>query len=314
MTQHAPDSGATGHAGGGSLLGGPFLQRLRHAWRGLFGAKDGEDSLRAALEDLIEEHAEAGAGPSIRPDEQALIANVLETRNVTVADVMVPRADIIAVEVNISLDDLIDFISAQPHSRIPVYRESLDDVAGMVHIKDVLAWAATDNRKAFKLTNLLRKVLFVAPSMRVLDLLLEMRMTRVHLALVVDEYGGVDGLVTLGDLVEEIVGEIEDEHDSREVPVVIQRPDGSIEASARTTIEDFETRFGTVFTEEEREDFDTLGGLVFSLAGRVPSRGELVRHASGMEFEVLEADPRRIRRLRIRNLPQSEGSNGTTAE
>lgn len=314
MSERTPNSHVTGHSDGGSLFGGPIFQKIRHAWRELFRAKNGEDSLRAALEDLIEEHAEAGAGPSIRPDEQILIANVLDARNITVADVMVPRADITAVEIKTSLDELIDFISAQPHSRIPVYRETLDDVAGMVHIKDVLAWAATDNRKAFKLTNLLRKVLFVAPSMRVLDLLLEMRMTRVHLALVVDEFGGVDGLVTIGDLIEEIVGEIEDEHESREVPVVIQRPDGTIEASARTTVEDFEARFGAVFSEEEREELDTLGGLVFSIAGRVPSRGELVRHASGLEFEVLEADPRRIRRLRIRNLPPSKGSDGTTSE
>jgi hemolysin (HlyC) family protein len=292
----------------------PLLQRIRGLLRGLVRGKNGEDSLRAALEDLIEEHAEAGAGPSIRPDEQALIANVLETRNITVDDVMVPRADIVAVEMGVTLDELIGFISAQPHSRIPVYRETLDDVAGMVHIKDVLAWAATDNKRAFKLANLLRKVLFVAPSMRVLDLLLEMRVTRVHLALVVDEYGGVDGLVALSDLVEEIVGEIEDENDRREVPILIQRPDGSVEASARTTIEDFENRFGAVFTDEEREDFDTLGGLVFSIAGRVPARGELIRHASGMEFEVLEADPRRIRRMKIRNLPQPEGPDGAEAE
>jgi magnesium and cobalt transporter len=227
---------------------------------------------------------------------------------------MVPRADIVAVEIGITLDELIQFISAQAHSRIPVYRDTLDDVAGMVHIKDVLAWAASDNRKTFKLANLLRKVLFVAPSMRVLDLLLEMRMTRVHLALVVDEYGGADGLVAMGDLIEEIVGEIEDEHEKREVPVMIERPDGTIEASARTTIEDFENRFGPVLSDEEREDMDTLGGLVFSIVGRVPSRGELVRHASGLEFEVVEADPRRVRRLRIRNLPLPKGSSGAAAE
>ena len=314
MNRPPPETRALDRPAGRDAPASPLLQKIRTLLRGLVRAKNGEDSLRAALEDLIEEHVESGAAPSIRPDEQKLIANVLETRNVTVDDVMVPRADIVAVEMGVSLDELITFISAQPHSRIPVYRETLDDVAGMVHIKDVLAWAATDNKKAFKLANLLRKVLFVAPSMPVLDLLLEMRVTRVHLALVVDEYGGVDGLVTLSDLVEEIVGEIEDENDRREVPILIERPDGSVEASARTTLEDFENRFGAVFTDEEREDFDTLGGLVFSIAGRVPARGELIRHASGMEFEVLEADPRRIRRLKIRNLPQPEGTSGAEAE
>ncbi len=289
----------------------PFVEKFRQLWR-RFRPKGGEEPLREALEDLIEEHA--AEEPSIRSDEKALITNILDLHNVTVADIMVPRADIVAVEIGISLDELIQFISAQAHSRIPVYRDTLDDVAGMVHIKDVLAWAASDNRKTFKLANLLRKVLFVAPSMRVLDLLLEMRMTRVHLALVVDEYGGADGLVAMGDLIEEIVGEIEDEHEKREVPVMIERPDGTIEASARTTIEDFENRFGPVLSDEEREDMDTLGGLVFSIVGRVPSRGELVRHASGLEFEVVEADPRRVRRLRIRNLPLPKGSSGAAAE
>jgi len=291
---------------------GPLLERIKGRLRSLFRGKPAEDSLRAAIEDLIEETTEQAA--EIRSDEKTLIANVLNLRDVAVADVMVPRVDIIAVEIGISLDELVQFIGSQPHSRIPVYRDTLDDVAGMVHIKDVLGWAAAGNKKGFALANLLRKVLFVAPSMPVLDLLLEMRMTRVHVAMVVDEYGGIDGLVTIEDLVEEIVGEIEDEHDKREVPIMIERADGSIEASARTTIEDFEGRFGEVLTAEEREDIDTLGGLVYSIAGRVPMRGELVRHASGLEFEVLEGDPRRVRRLRIRNLPPSKDSSGAAAQ
>jgi len=287
-------------------------EKIRTRLRALFRARPAEDSLRAAIEEMIEETAEEAT--AIRPDEKALIGNVLNLRDITVEDVMVPRADIVAVEIGISLDELVQFIGAQPHSRIPVYRDTLDDVAGMVHIKDVLGWAAAANKKGFTLANLLRKVLFVAPSMRVLDLLLEMRMTRVHMALVVDEYGGVDGLVTIEDLVEEIVGEIEDEHDKREVPVMIERADGSVEASARTTIEDFEARFGEVFSAEEREDIDTLGGLVFSIAGRVPLRSEIVRHPSGLEFEVIEGDPRRVRRLRIRHLPAPKGSSGAAAE
>ena len=296
----------------GSEPGASFIERIKNRLRALLRGKVAEDSLRAAIEDLMEESADEAA--TIPSDEKALIANVLNLRDVTVDDVMVPRADIVAVEIGISLDELVQFIGAQPHSRIPVYRDTLDDVAGMVHIKDVLGWAAAANKKAFTLANLLRKVLFVAPSMPMLDLLLEMRMTRVHVALVVDEYGGVDGLVTIEDLVEEIVGEIEDEHDKLEVPIMIERPDGSVEASARTPVEDFESRFGEILAPEERDDIDTLGGLVFSIAGRVPLRGELVRHASGLEFEVLEGDPRRIRRLRIRNLPAPDGSSGAAAE
>jgi CBS domain containing-hemolysin-like protein len=293
-----PSRPASGEAGG--YTHPSRLETLRHWLRGLLGARAGEESLRAAIEDLIiEGGAEAAA---IAPGEKTLIANILNLKDVTAEDVMVPRADIVAVDIDTPFDELVSLMTTRAHSRVPVYRETLDDVAGMVHIKDVLAWIG--NRNVFKLAKLLRKVLFVAPSMRVLDLLLEMRLTRVHMALVVDEYGGIDGLVTIEDLVEEIVGEIEDEHEKQEVPVMIERPDGSIEASARTTIEEFESRFGPVVTAEEREENDTLGGLVFSLAGRVPLRGEVIRHAGGLEFEVLDADPRRIRRLIIRNLPE----------
>jgi CBS domain containing-hemolysin-like protein len=143
--------------------------------------------------------------------------------------------------------------------------------------------------------------------MRVLDLLLEMRLKRTHMALVVDEYGGIDGLVTIEDLVEQIVGEIEDEHDRDVEPDYVERPDGVIEADARMPLEEFEARVGPLLDEEDREDIDTLGGLVFFLAGRVPSRGELIVHPSGLEFEVVDADPRRIKRLRVRNVPKPEG-------
>jgi CBS domain containing-hemolysin-like protein len=216
---------------------------------------------------------------------------------------MVPRADIISVDIETGLDELIRIMSAAAHSRLPVHRENLDDVLGIVHIKDVLKQPSSD--RPFDLAKILRTALFVAPSMRALDLLMEMRLKRVHMALVVDEFGGIDGLITIEDLVEEIVGEIEDEHDVAEGPKLIRRPDGSLIADARATIEEFEDLVGPILTDEERgEDLDTLGGLVSDLADRVPTRGELIVHEpSGVGFEVMEADPRRVKRLRVRNLP-----------
>ncbi|HYE48063.1 MAG TPA: hemolysin family protein, partial [Azospirillaceae bacterium] len=266
--------------------------------RAILGGR-GDSTLRHTIEELIEERPEAG--DSIAAGERALLANILKLRNRTVVDAMVPRADIVAVEVGITLPDLIRRFSEEAHSRLPVYREELDDVVGMVHIKDVLACVA--DQKPFDLNAIVREMLIVAPSMPVLDLLLQMRQTRQHMALVVDEFGGIDGLVTIEDLVEEIVGEIEDEHDEQARPKLVTRPDGTVIADARLPLEDFEAQVGPVFDAEDLEDVDTLGGLVFSLAGRVPSRGELLKHPSGLEFEVVDADPRRIKRLRVRNLP-----------
>lgn len=263
--------------------------------RGVGGDRNGEDSVRDALEELIEEREEAEV--PIDEDERILLANILELRGRTIHDVMVPRADIAAVSRDSSLSELIDLLTKESHSRLPVYGETLDDAAGMVHIKDVLAWRGRD--EDFSLSKIQRKILFVSPSMQVLELLLEMRAERSHMALVVDEFGGVDGLVTIEDLVEEIVGEIEDEHDLDDNPKMTSHPDGSFTADARVTIDTLEEMTGTKVTKGNSEDIDTLGGLVFSIAGRVPIRGELVRHSSGLEFEVLDADPRRIKSLRV---------------
>jgi len=289
---------------------GGLSQALGSWLRGLWKSERGESSLRDALEEIIEEseREEHEASP-IGDHERVMLTNILNLRHHTAYDVMVPRADIRAVHVDATFDDLIGVMSRGGHSRLPVYRDSLDDVVGLVHIKDVMAHAKTP--ETFRLSRMTREVLFVAPSMPVLDLLLEMRLSRVHMALVVDEFGGIDGLITIEDLVEEIVGEIEDEHDVAESPQVVQRPDGSLVADARLTIEDFEDRVGPVLTDEEREeDIDTLGGLMFYLAGRVPTRGELIVHDSGISFEVMEADPRRVKRLRIRNLPPPPGDHG----
>ena len=263
--------------------------------RGVGGAQNGEDSVRDALEELIEEREEAEV--PIDEDERILLANILELRGRTIHDVMVPRANIASVSRDSSLSELIDLLTKESHSRLPVYGETLDDVAGMVHIKDVLAWRGRDGD--FSLSKIQRKILFVSPSMQVLELLLEMRAERSHMALVVDEFGGVDGLVTIEDLVEEIVGEIGDEHDLDDNPKMISHPDGSFTADARVTIGTLEEMTGTEVTGGDTEDIDTLGGLVFSIAGRVPVRGELLHHSSGVEFEVLEADPRRIKFLRV---------------
>ena len=274
---------------------------LRDFFRMLRRGRNGDGSIRDTLEELIEEREESDQ--PINEDERLLLANILELRDRTVHDVMVPRADIVAIEAETALSDIIDVITGEGHSRLPVYGESLDDAMGFIHAKDVLAWRGTEAN--FSPSRILRRVLFVAPSMQVLELLLEMRVKRAHMALVVDEYGGVDGLVTIEDLVEEIVGEIEDEHDQNDDPALSPAADGSLVADARVTIEHLEEAVGSILDDdEEREDIDTLGGLVFSLAGRVPIRGELIRHSSGVEFEVLEADPRRIRRLRLRGLPQ----------
>ncbi|HJO97865.1 MAG TPA: hemolysin family protein [Rhodospirillales bacterium] len=274
-----------------------FLTSTVRGWlRRLRGGRNGESSARDTLEELIEEREEV----PLDKDEKRLLANVLDLRGCTVHDVMVPGADIVAVEASTSLAEVTQIMTQEGHSRLPVYRETLDDAMGMIHIKDVLAWRGDD--KNFLPSRVLRQVLFVAPSMQVLELLLEMRVKRSHMALVVDEFGGVDGLVTIEDLVEEIIGEIEDEHDRTDEPQLIRHDDGTLDADARVPVETLEEIAGAILTDEEREDVETLGGLVAALAGRVPIRGELIAHGSGLEFEVVDADPRRVKRIKVRGL------------
>jgi CBS domain containing-hemolysin-like protein len=269
------------------------MASLRDLFRG--GAATRRDPLPPLLEDPGSPQSDE------QSHERTLIANILEIRDQPVSDLMVPRADIIAVEASTDLDALLQILASHPQSRLPVYRDTLDDVIGIVHIKDVLA--AVAERRGISLPDIVRPASIVAPSMRVLDLLLEMRKTRQHMALVVDEFGGIDGVITIGDLIEGIVGEITDEHDRGIAASLVERPDGSLLADARVPIEAFEARVGAVLDQDERDEVDTLGGLVFSLAGRVPSRGELLTHSSGLEFEILDADPRRIKRIRVRNPP-----------
>lgn len=231
-----------------------------------------------------------------------------------ISDVMTPRADILALEVSMPLADVVGRFVESEHSRMPVYRETLDDPIGVVHIKDLLRLiaplgaepelGAAQSWREPVLHRLRRDLLYVPASMRAADLLLRMRVARMHMALVIDEFGGTDGLVTLEDLVEAVVGEISDEHDEQAEASIVARPGGLLEADARVPLDELETLLGHTLTlPDEGEDIDTVAGLVATLAGRVPQRGEVIVHPDGVEFEVVEADPRRIRRLRIRPAP-----------
>lgn len=292
---------------------------------GLVGSPDLRETIETAL--TTESDSE-----DFEPKERAMLLNLLRFGALRVEDVMVPRADVIAADESMSVNALLHVFEQAGHSRIPVYHDTLDDPRGMVHIKDLMAWitgeslsevvkktngeeTASDSNSdlsdpidlqsvdlttTIAATKVCRELIFVPPSMSVLDLLLRMQATRIHLALVVDEYGGTDGLVSIEDLVEEIVGEIEDEHDQNGAPLIREDAGDGLIADARAPIEELESLLGEQLLSAERdEDVDTLGGLVFTLLGRVPVRGELVPHASGIEFEVLDADPRRIKTLKI---------------
>lgn len=299
-----PSGNGNGHVNGHGSGAKPNGRRslLRDMWRLLRRSRStgGEASLRDTLEELAERHYEDDE--PINPTEHLILENTLRLRGQIVEDVMAPRADIVAIDVNTALTDVVRRIGETHHSRMPVFEGDLDHTIGLVHVKDILPAVAGDEEPP-PLRSLLRPAMIVAPSMRILDLLLRMRLERTHMALVVDEFGGIDGLVTIEDLVEQIVGEIEDEHEVTAETRLEARPDGTLIADARVLLEDFEAEVGEVLTDEERDSVDTLGGLVFNLMGRVPSRGEIVIHPSGIEFEILEGDPRRLKRLRVRNLP-----------
>lgn len=315
--------------------------------------------LRDVIADALKQ--EPASARSFSPQERTMLLNILRFGDLRIEDVMVPRADVVAVDEDVALSELLETFEKAGHSRVPVFHETLDDPRGMVHIKDLMSWITgqsavpdatnqanpagdtdetgedaenaedakaraldlhgVDLSRPLSSTSIRRDVLFVPPSMSVLDLLVRMQSTRIHLALVVDEYGGTDGLVSIEDLVEEIVGEIEDEHDVNDAPLIREDKQLGLVADARAPIEDLEERLGvTLLSEERDEDVGTLGGLVFTLAGRVPVRGELVPHASGIEFEVLDVDARRIKKLRIhltRSTPRESGpakaGGGTSA-
>jgi CBS domain containing-hemolysin-like protein len=336
------------------------------AFRAIIGLEN--PTLRDTIEDAL--RTGNGAEGAFTDQEREMLLRLLHYNALRVEDVMVPRADIIAVEDTESVGAVLQKFVAAGVSRMPLFQETLDDPRGMVHVKDLVRWLvqaarvedggpdgkpiSTASEKAaqeanevtaaeveaavngpvfagleadfgaldFSRVNLdqsvsstkvRRSVLFVPPSMPVMNLLLRMQSTRKHMALVVDEYGGTDGLITIEDLVEQIVGQIEDEHDEDEERNIVRDPRLGLVAVARTPIEELEALLGVSLAIDDDDDVDTLGGLVFSLAGSVPVRGEIVRHPAGFEFEVLDADPRRIKRLRI-NAVQREETDSATGE
>lgn len=285
---------------------GGFMDWLKSAI-GIEKANDG-NTLRDLFEGFIEE-AEQGPDSSaaITNHERLLISNVVKLREMTVADVMIPRADIVAIDINTSQEELLTLLSQKQFSRLPVYRETLDDVLGTIHIKDILATLAQGQR--INIAVLVRDMPIVSPAMHVLDLIMLMRQRRKHLVLVVDEYGGIDGLVTIGDVIESIVGEIEDEYDQDDTPDPIVNRDGTIIADGRYDIDEFQERYGHILNKEESDDIDTVGGMIFAMTGRIPAPGEIIAHESGVTFEIIDADALRVNRVLIRNLPLQKTEN-----
>jgi CBS domain containing-hemolysin-like protein len=293
---------------------------LGRVMRSLFGWKTG--SIRADLETVL--GAETANITGFSPTESRMLRNILELRERRVDDVMLPRADVVAVQKETTLGELVKIFESAGHSRLVVYGETLDDPIGIVHIRDLIAFMAKQAARPPKVTKrrkkpgngldlkavdlaaplssiaITRPLLYVPPSMPAIDLLAKMQATRIHLALVIDEYGGTDGLVSIEDIVEQIVGDIEDEHDEGSIHTIVRQQDGSYLADGRASLEEVVTAVGPELElGEASTEVDTLGGLVVTRVGRVPVRGELVPGPNGFEFEVLDADPRRVKKIRI---------------
>ena len=259
-----------------------------------------KDDIKNVLEDLIDENT--NGSEEIDDGTKNIFKNVINLSDKCLEDVMIPRADIAAVQNNVKINDLINFINKTKHSRIPVFQDNLDNIIGMIHIRDLFEKMNNRirNNKNLKLSKTItRKILFSSPSMKIVDLLLKMRSEQIHMSIVVDEFGGTNGLVTIEDLVEEIVGEIKDEHDFEEIEEIKKISKKIYDVSARLTVKDLEEKIGVFFSDEEKEDIDTVGGLVFNLLGKIPSRGEVITHKSGLEFTINDADTRKIKRILV---------------
>jgi CBS domain containing-hemolysin-like protein len=278
-----------------------------------------DKGLREDLENVIETHQAQNPQADFGQETTSMMRNLIKFSDMRVDDVMVPRADIIAIDDSATMRDLLGKFNEANHSRLPVFRETLDDVAGMIHVKDFMRWmsvkgaksktkaknpginvAAKDLALSVKQSGLHREVLFVPPSMPAADLLLKMQASHIHMAIVIDEYGGSDGLITIEDLVEQIVGDISDEHDTDDEQLIKRQEDNIYVADARVHISVVDKLLGVdLLSDEEEDEADTLGGLIFEMAGRVPARGEIIKHDSGLEFEILQSDARRVKRIRI---------------
>ncbi len=274
-----------------------FINKLN-----FFLKKKNKNKLQNKIEKLLNERLKQKK--PLKINEEEIISNVFQLPEKLIGDIMIPRTDIISVDTNTDINKLVKIIGRTSHSRYPVFDKSRDNIIGMIHIKDVVScW---ENKKIGNIKKLVRKILFAPHSMNILDLLLKMRTSHIHMAIIVDEHGGLDGLVTIEDLVEEIVGEIKDEHEAqkenKKSEKELNEDDGSIKISSRMLIKEFEKKYGNIFSDKEDiKDIDTMGGLVFHIFGRVPLKGEVIKHPNGCEFEILDVDSRRIRTLLVRN-------------
>ncbi len=260
-----------------------------------FWSKKDETNLSEKIDALFEDNTSSNLNRSVH--QRSLIVNAMQATKTILDDIMIPRTDIVALPITATLKEILSVVQHATFSRLPVYRGSLDHIIGVIHIKDLLTYWGS--QKEFRLSDVMRKPLFASPAMHCLDLLLEMRMKGSHLALVVDEFGGVDGLVTIEDILEQIVGNITDEHDISDLPQLIDHHDGSFTLDARMPLEQFEEHFKLSLSEEETREIDTVGGLIYSLAGKIPKKNETIKGPNNLNFKILDADKRRITRLKV---------------
>ena len=260
--------------------------------------KSTNNTLKQSIETVLDSDVKDTEG--ISKHERLMLLNILKIDGIRSSDIMIPRADIGAVELNDSFEKVLEVFIKEAHSRVPIYEKNLDNIIGMIHIKDLVNYQNQKKMETNFLQNLKREILEIPPSMPVLDLLLKMQLTRLHMGIVIDEYGCTDGLVTIEDVIEEITGEIEDEHDEKNLPMLIKSSLNTFEASARIEIDELQKVTNVEFLNSyDNDDVDTLGGLIFSITGRVPQRGEIIKHSSGTTFEIKDADPMKIKSVKV---------------
>ena len=264
----------------------------------IFKKNTENNNLKQSIETVLDNDLKGTEG--ISKHERLMLLNILKIDGIRSSDIMIPRADIGAVELNDSFEKVLKVFIKEAHSRVPIYEKNLDNIIGMIHIKDLVNYQNQKKSETNFLQNLKREILEIPPSMPVLDLLLKMQLTRLHMGIVIDEYGCTDGLVTIEDVIEEITGEIEDEHDEKNLPMLIKSSLNTFEASARIEIDELQKVTNVEFLNSyDNDDVDTLGGLIFSITGRVPQRGEIIKHTSGTTFEIKDADPMKIKSVKV---------------